>query len=77
MPKLIFYASIIIHNGKPALMIRKIFTQREDIEEIVGRILKEGKYEFRGVLIFRNTLLAIRALKEVGLIKPKEDSLLF
>lgn len=68
MPKLKFYASIINHNGKPALLIRKIMTNKEDVKEIVSEIVRKGKYEFEGVLVFRNVVVAIRALKDANLI---------
>jgi len=66
--RLIFYASIIHHNGTPALMIRKIITDKKIITEIANQILKKGTYEINGVLIFRFPLNAIVELYKVGLL---------
>jgi len=63
-----FVASIVIHNGKPALLIRKITNDPEIIREIVREILQKGVFEFQGELRFKNIPNALRRLREAGLL---------
>jgi len=71
--KNIFYASVINHNGYPAIQIRKIVSDKKIITKIAKKILEEGVYEVNGVLIFRNPIIAIKNLKNLGLIESDVD----
>lgn len=66
--KQIFYASPIVHNGYPALMIRKIISDRAVISQLARQILEQGTYNINGVLIFRNPIIAVNHLRELGLV---------
>lgn len=57
-----------MHSGSPALMIRKIYTNKQEISDMVEKILENGAYEFNGVVIFRNPILAISHLYNLGLV---------
>jgi len=66
--RLIFYASILKHNGTPSLMLRKITTEKKLINDIAFKILQKGIYEFNGILIFRNPIIALNHLHQNGLV---------
>ena len=68
MTKIEFCASIIKHNGKDALMLRKILVDKMEIAPIVGDILDNGEYSFPGSVGFANKLNAVARLKRADLL---------
>ena len=64
----IFYASIVEHGDKKTLLLRKFISNPEDVENIAKSILENGYYEFKGVLIFRNPIVSIQRMIEMGML---------
>jgi len=71
MNQQIFYASIVEHGGKHNLLLRKFISDPSDVEHIAKQILESGVYEFHGVLIFRNPIVAIQKMIELEML-PKD-----
>lgn len=66
--EIIFSASLITHEEKPALLLRKIYVSSEKIEEICSRVLRKGSFSFKGAIVFQNPYEARRKLVSSGLI---------
>lgn len=60
--------TIVNHNNRSALMLRKIFVNREIIKRLVLEILRKGTFEFNGEIVFINKEKAIERLKQAELI---------
>jgi hypothetical protein len=67
MPKIQFTASLFTHNDKDTMLIRKELSDKEMMKFIFKRIIKDGKFQFYGEIIFVNRFQAILKLKERGL----------
>ena len=68
MTKIEFCASIIKHNGKDALMLKKILIDKKEIAPIVEDILDNGEHSFPGSVGFANKLNAVARLRRVNLL---------
>ncbi len=71
--ELVFYATLTKDKGRKVLIIRALVYGEEEIRKIVEQIIQNGKYEVKGVLIFRDPFSAILKLAKEGIIKlPKK-----
>lgn len=69
MQKMKFMVSIVNDNNYIALLLRRTVIDKAEQQQILADMLTTGKCEFIGELAFRDKLLAVQRLKEVGLIK--------
>jgi superfamily II helicase len=61
-------ATIITHNNRPALMIRKIIVNKEIVQSIVREVLEKNSFNFQGQVIILDKPRAIQMLKQAGLL---------
>ena len=63
-----FCIAPIMKDGKPTLIIRKTFTTKNEINNILRDILTNGFIEIKAIVKFRDPLSAKIRLKKLGLI---------
>jgi hypothetical protein len=63
-----FFITPIIKNGKPTLLIRRSFSNQEEINVILKDILKNGKINIDVEVSFKDPLTAKIRLKKLGML---------
>jgi hypothetical protein len=64
-----FFVAPLMRDGKPALHIRRIFTDDAEIKELIDTIFANGSIEIKAVIKFRDPFQAKIRLKEIGLLE--------
>lgn len=64
-----FYASIVKHNGKPVLCLRRFVEREEEIEDMLTELRMQGKINISGTIKLYYPLLFNSRVSEFGLLK--------
>lgn len=66
MKEVEIYLSVIQHNGKPAIQLRKILVEKEEVREFMREALEKESFPVK--VCFKNKMLAAVRLKQIGLL---------
>ena len=68
-PAILIYASLSMHNGKPALVLRRVITDPELIRLFTLALLQKERIEMPALITVSKKLIFIANAKRLGIIK--------
>ena len=68
-PAILIYATINYHNGKPALILRRVITDPEVIRLFVINLINHGSIELPAIITVSKDDIFYSNAKRLGIIK--------